>query len=415
MKYLLLFLLYFSFMSFSSQAQPDSTRLKIFYDCDYCDVTFIKQNLGLVEFVRDRKYSDVHILITTQRNGSGGDLYTLQFMGQNKFHNLSDTLSYSTNPSMTSDDRRKKQLKYIEFGLMRYFLEMEIYDKINLTYVESELGENNDDVDDPWNYWVFRVGANGWFNGQQSSSNSNIGANLSGRRVTDKNKFNLWANVNQNRSSVKLLDSAGTVLKSFQQNMNLYMSDVVTINKNWSAGIFTDVKNSIYKNYNISTGLRAGIEYNIFPYSESASKQALVYYTVGPRLNDYIDTTVYNKKNEILFEHSLLVGTSITQKWGNLRGSIKYQNYLHDFNLNSIDFDLNFDIRLFKGLSWNTNGRYSILHNQINLIKPVNISAEEAIFQQKQQESGFDYWFSTGVNYSFGSIYNTIVNPRFDF
>ena len=196
--------------------------------------------------------------------------------------------------------------------------------------------------------------------------------------------------------------------------MNIYISDVVSLTDHWSTGIFTDTRNSIFSNYKFTTSARAGIEYDIFPYSESATKQLIVYYTIGPRYNEYYDTTVFNKAEELLFEHNLLVGTSLNQKWGNLSGNVSYKNYLHDFSLNSIRFYLNLDVRLFKGFSWRINGSYSIQHNQINLAKS-GVSIEDVLLQQQQLKSGFNYWFNTGINYSFGSIYNTIVNPRFTF
>jgi hypothetical protein len=383
----------------------------MFYDCNSCDVTYIKQNLDYVEFVRDRQYADIHLLVLTQRNGSGGDEISLQFIGLNEFAKLSDTLKYSTNPDMTSDDRRVEQLKYVEFGLMRFLIEKGLESQINLSFKESDSLNTEVEID-PWKNWVFRLSASGWFNGQETSSSSNVNASISVRRVTDKNKFNLWSNSNQNWSKYTL-DT--TEIKTFQRNMNLYVNDVITINNHLSYGVFSDAKNSIFSNYRMSAGVRGGIEYNLFPYSESATKQAVAYYTIGPRYNDYFDTTLYNKTDELVFEHSLLVGTSITQSWGNFRGSIKYQNYLHDFELNSVDFDLNLNIRLLKGLSWRINGRYSIQHNQINLRKPEGQSEIDLFLSQKQFKSGYNYWFNTGLNYSFGSIYNTIVNPRFDF
>jgi len=401
------------FSSLYVNAQTESNdNLKLYYDCQYCDVTFIKQNLDYIEFVRDRKFSDVHLLITNQQNGSGAKTYTLQFMGKGKYLKHTDTLMYSTNPDMTSDETRRLQLRYIEMGLMRFLLEKGLDNKIELSYVK-DVEKITEVVIDPWRNWVFRVSLRGWFSGQETSSNSNVNSSVSAKRVTDKNKFSLYSNVNQNRSSFIYDDTVEYT--SFNQNLNLYVNDVFSLNNKLSAGLFGDVSKSIYSNYKLSTGVRGGVEYNLFPYSESATKQAVVYYTIGTRFNDYFDTTFYNKTQELLFEHSLLVGTSIKQKWGNVRASVKYKNYLHDFELNSIDFDLNFNVNLLKGLSWRINGRYSIQHDQINIEKPSGQSEIDLLLSQKQFKSGFDYWFSTGLSYSFGSIYNTIVNPRFDF
>ncbi len=385
----------------------DKDWIKVYYDCNFCDVSFIKQNLTMVEFVRDRQFADIHVLITDQRNGSGGRHFEINFIGQNQFMGIDDTVKYSTDPTMTNDEMRRMQLKYLQFGLLRYWLLRGQGDNIDLA-IEAITVETEED---PWDYWVFSLYSGGWFNGQESYSSANINGNLSARRITENNKFNLWGNMNQSRSVYKYEDDT---TRTRQQSMNIYISDVVSLTDHWSTGVFSDARNSIFSNYKLSAGARAGIEYDVFPYSESANKQFIIYYTIGPRYNVYIDTTVFNKDRELLGEHNLLVGTSFNQKWGNLSGNVSYKNYLHDFSLNSIEFYLNFDVRLFKGFSWRINGSYSIQHNQINLAK-TGVSIEDVLLQQQQLKSGYNYWFNTGINYSFGSIYNTIVNPRFTF
>ena len=59
------------------------------------------------------------------------------------------------------------------------------------------------------------------------------------------------------------------------------------------------------------------------------------------------------------------------------------------------------------------NGGISFIHDQINLRKST-ASSEEILTRQRQLESQYSYWLSGGISYSFGSIYNNIVNPRFD-
>ena len=402
----------FILFTFVLNAQSDSINqknIKVFYDCNSCDVTFIKQNLQQVEFVRDRKYADVHILVMNQQNGSGGQQYTVNFIGQHGFSDITDTVNFSTNPNMTDDEERRLQLRYIEFGLLRYWLKHGDVTNIHLNF---DITDDEETVeDDPWNNWVFSLYAGGWFDGQETYTSGNVNGNVNARRVTENNKFNFWGNMRQSGSVFRYVDDTITTR---QQNMNMYMSDVISINDHWSYGFFSDARNSIFSNYKLSTGVRAGIEYDLFPYSESANKQLIIYYTIGPRFNSYIDTTVFNKKQEVLGEHNLLVGTALNQKWGSLSGNVSYKNFLHDFTLNSISFYLNFDVRLFKGFSWRINGSYSIQHNQINLAKG-DVSVSDLLLQQQQLKSGYNYWFNTGINYSFGSIYNSIVNPRFTF
>ena len=64
-------------LSFAQDEQVDIEELKkeapkVFLDCSSCDIQHIKTEITLVNYVRDRKEAQVHILITTQSTGSGG-------------------------------------------------------------------------------------------------------------------------------------------------------------------------------------------------------------------------------------------------------------------------------------------------------------------------------------------------------
>jgi hypothetical protein len=390
--------------------------LKIYYDCQGqdCDEAFIKQNLEYVQFMRDRKYADVHVLITQQTNGSGGNQVLLRFIGRNEFESLSDTLMYHTDPTQTSDEKRRLQMKYIQIGLMRFFIEKGLIDKMTLSFEEQEQNSNEDETlkKDPWNYFVFKVSAGGWLNGQETSKNTSGNGSFSVKRVTDKNKLSFYNSFNVNASKYTFGEDTIT---SYRQSIYSSIYDVISITDHWSYGFIGNVNNSIFSNYKISTSLKGGIEYNLFPYSKSAVKQLTLGYKIGPAYNNYYDTTYYNKTEELLLTHNITLGGSVKQKWGSVSASVNYQNYLHDFELNSFNFNLNFNVRLFKGFSWYFSGNYAINHNQINLRKPEGLTQGDLLLQQKQFKSGYNYWMNTGLSYSFGSIYNTIVNPRFNF
>ena len=102
------------------------------------------------------------------------------------------------------------------------------------------------------------------------------------------------------------------------------------------------------------------------------------------------------------------------KKWGSISSSVSWNNYLHDFNLYNLRFWQNFRIRILKGLNINLGGSFNVIKNQITL--PGSGSSDfDLILQQKQQETNFSYWGNAGISYTFGSIYNNIVNPRFGF
>jgi len=413
-KFLFIFLLVGITITQQSTAQENTNEeLKIYLDCNVCDNTFIKQNLGNVQFVRDQGQGDVHLFFLTQNNGSGGRLYEIDFIGKNTFEAINYKVSFSTDTNMTSDDVRKRILEYIKLGLVRYWIEKGTLEGVSVTAPTPEVEEelNKTEVKDPWNYWVFRVGANGWFNGQESNKSSNVNFNVSAKRVTEKNKFSFRIGFNENKNTFTF---DGEDIVSINSGKNLNVSDVISISDHWSVGAFGNLGTSTFGNYDFYWSFQPAIEFNFFKYEESAKKQLILSYRNGLRYNDYIERSVYAKDDELLWQHSILLGGSIRQEWGNINGEASFDQFLHDTTLNALNFYLGANVRLFKGFNFNVGGNYSITRNQINL-PAGNVSLEELLLQQQQLESGYNYWFNVGVSYSFGSIYNTIVNPRFNF
>lgn len=391
-------------------SQTNTNDLKVFLDCGFCDQTYIKQNLGNVEFVRDQNFADVHLFFRTQRNANGGQKYDIEFIGKNDFMGVDDLVTFSTNTDMTNDAVRNHILRYLKLGLVRYWVKKGSVDAISVTVI-SEEDETEEEVKDPWNYWVFRIGANGFFNGQESNRSSNYRLNISARRVTDKNKFNFNASFSEDKSIFSFDDED---IIAINNGKFLNINDVISISDHWSAGAFGSLGSSTFSNRDFFWEFKPAIEYNFFKYAESAKKQLALSYRVGVVNNTYIERTVFGELKEQLWEHNISLGGSINQKWGNLFAQASFDQFLDDLTLNSLEFSLGANVRLFKGFSFNINGNYEITRNQINL-PAGDVSLEELLLQQQQLQSGFNYFVSVGLSYSFGSIYNTIVNPRFNF
>jgi hypothetical protein len=406
-----LLLLVLSISSFVSAQEDVNTDLKIFLDCNFCDNTYIKQNLGNVQFVRDQGLGDVHLFFVSQANGSGGRLYEIDFIGKDQFVSINYKLEFSTNTNMTSDDVRNEILKHIKLGLVRFWIASGSLTDITVNVPSPEDETQDTDEDDKWDYWVFRVGASGYFNGEETNKSSNLNVNLSAKRVTEKNKFSFRARFGENRSTFTF---DGEDIVAINNSKALNISDVLSINDHWSYGFFGNIGTSTYSNYKAYWRFRPAIEYNFFNYKESAKKQLILSYRNGLVFNNYIERSVFGEDKELLFQHSLLLGGSIRQEWGNINGEASFNQYLHDTTLNSLGFYLGANIRVFKGFNFNIGGNYRITRDQINL-PAGDVSLEELLLQQQQLQSGYNYWVNLGFSYSFGSIYNSIVNPRFNF
>ena len=106
--------------------QPDTLdalkrdALKVYLDCRRCDKDYIRTEITFVNYVRDRKEAQVHILVTSQRTASGGQEYTLTFIGQQDFAGKHDTLTYVSRQQDTADIIRAGIVRTLKRGLMYY-------------------------------------------------------------------------------------------------------------------------------------------------------------------------------------------------------------------------------------------------------------------------------------------------------
>jgi DNA-binding PucR family transcriptional regulator len=136
-------------------------------------------------------------------------------------------------------------------------------------------------------------------------------------------------------------------------------------------------------------------------------------YRAGFTYYDFQEETIFNKTVDRIPSQSLTVAASFTKDWGQLSTGVEVASFLNDFERNHLFFWCNFDVRIFKGLSANSWMSYSIQRDQVN-IRLNGASQEEVLLQQQQLLSGFEMNAFVGLSYRFGSIYNNVVNPRFN-
>ncbi|NUR56216.1 MAG: hypothetical protein HOQ29_17375, partial [Acidobacteria bacterium] len=86
--------------------------------------------------------------------------------------------------------------------------------------------------------------------------------------------------------------------------------------------------------------------------------------------------------------------------------------FLSDPSKYSVGAEGNLNVRLFKGFSFNISGDVVRPRDQIYLRRGT-ATTEEILLRQRQLATNYSYFLGFGVSYSFGSIFNNIVNPRF--
>jgi hypothetical protein len=154
------------------------------------------------------------------------------------------------------------------------------------------------------------------------------------------------------------------------------------------------------------------LEYNIFPYAMSTHRQLRFLYGVGSSFRMYSDTTIYDQVEELLWQQSLQVAYEVREKWGSINVSLEGSNYFHDLSKNRIQLSGFISIRVLKGLSVRLRGRVARINDQLSLVRG-EASEAEILLQLQELATSYNVGGEVGVTYTFGSIYNNIVNPRF--
>jgi hypothetical protein len=397
--------------SFSQEQKVDIEELKktapkVFIDCGVCDIDYIRTEITFVNYVRDRKEADVHVLVTSLRTGGGGREYTIAFIGQNRFDGINDTQKYFTDKTDTEDEIRQGMTRALKVGLMSYVAKTPISSRIKISYKEEG---SQAEVKDKWDFWVFSLSASGYLNGQESYKYRSLRGSFSASRVTPELKISLSAYASQYGENFDYEDES---IESINESWSLSGLVTKSINDHWSYGGFFDSGSSSYENIRFGFSLQPAIEYNLFPYSESTRRQLRFLYKVGFHSAKYREETIYDKMSETRWNQELSVTLDLREKWGSVSTTLAGSHYFHDISLYRLTLFNIVNLRLFKGLNFFAFGGGSRIHDQITLVKG-ELTLDEILLRRKQLKTGYDFFFSVGLSFTFGSIYTNVVNPRF--
>ena len=379
---------------------------KVYLDCMMCDRDFFRDSITYVNFVRDRKGADIHVLVTQQGTGSGGQEYTFTFIGLEEFEGTEHSLVYASNPTDTRDDTRRGQVEVMERGIFPFLLESPICNFINLDFRQRL---EPMDVEDPWRAWVFSLDFDGRINSQSARSSNSLNFNVSANKVTPDLKIRMGLSADFDERKYEY-DDETIVSKSNRKNGSFMAAK--SLGDHWSVGGWIEGQSSTYSNTDALISVTPALEFSLFPYAESTRRQIRLLYRVGVDFADYTEKTIYEKTKETLYKESLTFITEFRQPWGNISGSIEGSHYFHDIKYNRLEIRGNVSVRLIKGLSLTLRGSYEQIRDQLNL--PIgDYTLDEVLLTRKELQTDYEYSFSVGLRFTFGSVYSNVVNPRF--
>lgn len=396
----------------AADAQAQAARaFSLYIDCSdfYCDPDFYRTDITFVDHVRERTAADVHVLITSQPTGGGGRVYSLAFYGQHQFAAVNDTLSVTTAQGATEDEQRQALSRTIKLGLARYLARTRAASRTSLAVAAPSDSGVAPVKRDPWNAWVFRVGANINASREHDFKSDYIYGSVNASRLTERWKTNL--RVNENYSGQAFTIGSDRV-SSVRRDYGGAMQQVRSLGTRWAAGLTANAGSSTFLNEHLVASVAPAVEFNVYPYTEYTRRALVFQYSVGGRYLLYNDTTLYFKTSETRPFEAINVVLSQKQKWGSVELDVNGYHYLDDLAKSRLTYYAQADVRLFKGLSLTLFGDYTVLHDQIYLAKG-DLTREEVLLRQSQLATSYRAFVFAGLNYTFGSVLNNVVNPRF--
>ena len=398
--------------------QVAQTRPRVFFDCNgpNCNSQYYRTEITWVNWVNDREVADLHVIMGSLSTGSGGREYQLDFLGVDAAEAYEDQHIYRALATDTQRESLDGITHTLGLGIANWANTHGFRGLVRIQGADPELGDiarrrvvSQEEVDDPWNLWVFRINANGNRSSEESETRTRFNGGFNASRVTPtwKLAFNLFGNHRRERYE---LSSGPFSTRETDWNFNQLIAYAVA--DHWSVGVTGRVGRQYQFNRELRVELQPAIEFSVFPYEEATRRSLTAFYAIGPSYNDYFERTLLGETYETLFAHSIDISFSSRQTWGDAGFSIRASHYLHDFNLYNRSIQGDISYRITRGISVNARGDMAWVQDQIYL-SAAGATDAEALLDLRRRATDRQTSFSIGLQLQFGSIFNNVVNNRF--
>ena len=391
-------------------AAAPSAQLKVFLDCQGCFADFRRAEVTFVEYVRDRVEADVHVLITSVETGSGGREYTAAFTGLKTQAGTDRTIRTVTTRNDPDDIVRRQLANALRVGLLNYLVADSVPSNLAVSVRVGADDRAAAPTKDKWNHWVFSVRGGASFSGEESSRERQLEGSISADRITPNWKITLGTDFDHETEEFDLDEDDPVEVERRERDFNFLA--VKALGEHWSAGALAEIESSTFDNVKLSLAAAPAIEFNVFPYSAYTRRQLRALYVVGAKSFRYNELTLFQKTRETLPVHELSLTFEQRERWGTLEARGQWSQYLHQLDKSRFEVEADVSVRVARGLSLGAELNASRIRDQISL-PARGASPEEILLRLRQLRSGYEYNFGLNLTYSFGSIFSSIVNPRF--
>lgn len=393
----------------NGQWEGRNDRLRVYVDYSESDNTerFMRSEIHFVDYVRDPNLAQVHIFITEQKTGSEGKRLTISFIGRENFAGQDENLFYFAPQSATDIERREGLTRIVKMGLMPYVAQTPEAPNMDIRYNkkrEPQVEMNGDS----WDYWVFMIDMGGGLNAEESVKGYTLSSALSANRITEAWKFEnsyelLYEEENFSQDDENLTSSL--------RKWELKSEAVKSLTDRWSAGLTGKLFSTTYKNIKTGYSISPAVEYNIFPWVEAERRKFTLVYRLGLAAWRYYEITLYDKLRETLFFQALELDLQMSQPWGEIDFEVKANQYPQIKDMYSIQLDVELSLRLSSSWSFVLETTFESIHDQIYLPKG-DATIDEILLRRRQLATTYNLATVFSLRFTFGSIYNNIINRR---
>ena len=379
-------------------------QLKVFLDCN-CDENYLKQNTSFLEYVRDQDLADIEIFILDVYTPTGSRSFEINIDGNNIYHEISTSSKVVGYSNDTSSTLRDKLLNKVKLALVP-FLDKGGYN------IKIDVDSNLDDYstnDDKWKNWVFEL--SGSYNNDKEET-----------RKTNRYEIEFEIDKLTPEWRIGIDFSRSESNRNFFSNDNIYTSNrkttslrarvVRSVSNHFSFGAFVGGFQNTYENIDFQRYIMPAIEYSLFPYEDVLSREVTLAYRIGTGKRNYIEKTIYGYTKQIVYPHGLTLNVKFRKKWGNISSYVRGDQFLNDGTKKRLSLRSSLDIRVFEGLAVRFSSNINLIRDQYNLAASSTSSIEDLLLQQRQIATDYKTSFSVGLSYTFGSIYNSVINTR---
>lgn len=397
-----------------AQASPASARrLRLFLSCpSECFEDYLRQELSYFDVVRDPHLEDVlTLLIVRQPSANGGERFSVSLHppGSSAPSPRALPSSFVGAPGDTEHALRQRLLQ-LALRALHAELAGSVHDLAFELRLAPRAAESLDQVSDPWDFWVFAPELRGNTEAESGRYFAELSSALNVWRITEATKLRLSATHTISVNGFRLEDDSR--VRSRIDQWQLRALHAFSLGEHWAVGSVAEARRSDYENLDLQVHYGPLIEFNVFPYSDNASRQLRLAYQLGPWINWYAEPNQQGRLRELLPYQALSVIADVNQPWGSWQWIGQLNSFPSRPEKYRLSTGVTLALRLVEGLAVTLTGEAAMVRDLINL-RGRSITDRELLLDTAQLPTSYTAVLELGITYTFGSVHNTIVNPRF--